>query len=109
MQHTWLTWVAGGALFLAAGVAAAMTARRLASPQPPGRATTVLLWLLGTSALAVTAAALWSGPGTAVAHTWPFAIALIIAMSPLFVAAVRRRGRPHPLQDTSDHGRPAPR
>lgn len=103
-----LTWVCGGALFLTAAVSAAVTARRLTSAQPSGRATAVLLWLLATSALAVTAAALWAGPDTELSSTWPFAVALLIAVSPLLTAAASRRGHAA-ARDTSDHGRPAPR
>lgn len=101
MHHTILTWVAGGALFAAAAVTATAAVRRLVRSPAPGRATPTLLWLLATAALAVVGAALWAERGTSMTSTWPFAVAFVIAVGPLVVAAVRRRGRSLQPDDTS--------
>ena len=101
--------VAGALLFALAGGSSAVTMRRLAADATSGDgrqrgAVRTLLWLLVTTALAVGAAAVWAGPGLDLGSTWPFAVALVLALAPLVVAAVRRRRRAaHP----SSPGAPA--
>lgn len=101
-------WAAGGALLAAAVVAAVMATRvllhRTSRPRSglPG-----LTWLLATTALAVTGAAFWATPGRSLSHTWPFAVALVLALAPLITAAILRRRTPTP-SGNADDGRRAP-